>query len=131
MKLICLALTLLLNNHLGSLQQILVQPKSRLIPVGTETNFTCVIRNARDPFWVINSTEVTSTDHRNFYPRIGFFISHSQVILNGNTSFVLELRVVSSLSDVNNTRITCRDGADVSSSTALLFTLNGEFENRQ
>ena len=104
-------------------QKVLVEPSSRLVPVGTETYFTCVIGNAQDPHWKVNSTEASAPFQKLWLSTRGFFIMKE--VLNGNTT--LTLRVDTSYVNVNNTKIACRDIMQITSSTVYLLLINGEF----
>lgn len=106
------------------LQKVLVEPSSRLVPVGTETYFTCVIGNAQDPHWKVNSTEASASFQKTWLSNRGFFIMPNELV-NGNTT--LTLRVNTSYINVNNTRIACRDVMQIVSSTVYLLIINGEF----
>lgn len=105
-------------------QKVLVEPSSRLVPAGTETYFTCVIGNARDPHWKVNSTEASTLFQKEWLSRRGF-ITMKEELVNGNTT--LTLRVNSSYTGVNNTRIACRDVMQTTSSTVYLLIINGTF----
>ena len=91
--------------------------------MGSEANFTCVIRNAQSPHWMVNATEVSGNVHERHLARSGVFIQPEQE-KNGNTT--LSLRVDGSNSCANNTRIICRDGANIASPPVYLTILRGE-----
>ena len=124
MKIVCFSLALILISHPVCLQQILVKPRSRLLPVGITSEFTCVIRDARVPHWKVNDTRATEEFNKRFLAMKGFFIAVNQVV-NGNTTLLM--RVNSSYSSVSNTSVTCSDGASISSETAYVLTINGKY----
>ena len=105
------------------LQQILVEPSSRLVPVGTEAFFKCVISNAQDPHWKVNNTEASTSFQKQWLSGRGFFIAENEQLSRNTT---LRLRVDSSYANVNNTKISCRDDHQTTSSIAHIMTINGE-----
>ena len=106
---------------------IIKHPKSRLIPVGSEANFTCKFLNAdvnaHRPYWRVNDYHAHINETKNDLRRQGFFIS-PDMISDGITT--LSLRVNASYSGVNNTVIRCttRDN-DITSDEATLIKIAG------
>ena len=125
----CLCLLFLCT--LGSVlcQEILLHPYSRLVPIGTDVSFTCKLRNAQHPYWMVNVNnnnnkfiEVNTNFHKAYLSSRGIYILDDE---QSSRTTTLALSVNSSYS-VNNTRIVCRaDG--IISRTANLLTINRKY----
>lgn len=119
-----ICLSLLFLSTLGSVlsQEILLHPYSRLVPIWTDVSFTCKLRNAQHPYWMVNTIEANTKFHEDSLSSRGIYILNNEQS-SGITT--LALRVNSSY-DVNNTRIVCR--ADrIRSRTANLLTINRKY----
>ena len=117
----CLSL-LFLQLSLRSVvsQEVLLHPYSRLVPVGTDVYFICKLRNVQYPYWMVNNIEVNANFQKNYLSARGIYILDNELD-NGITT--LTLRVNSSYSTINNTRVACRaDG--IRSTTAKLLTID-------
>ena len=118
----CLSLQFL--STLGSVlsQEILLHPYSRLVPIGTDVSFTCKLRNAQYPYWMVNNIEVSTRFQNTYLSSKGIYILDDEQS-SGITT--LSLRVNSSY-NVNNTRIACRANG-IRSRTANLLTINRKY----
>jgi hypothetical protein len=106
-----------------------LNPDSRLLPVGRNATFTCKFRNVEEnhhPFWKVNQTEGSNSYNRNELLNKGFIIFNDQEDGNGITT--LTLRVIGSYTGVNNTVIQCRTLTHVyvHSQLATILTIAGK-----
>ena len=120
---LCLSLLLLIKSSLVLSQQVLLQPYSRLVPVGTDVYFKCKLRDAQNPHWMIGHIEANSDFHRNHLSARGIYILDNE---QNDGITTLTLVINSSYSNVNNTEITCR-GSELRSRAAYLLTVNRKF----
>ena len=102
----------------------MINPNSRLIPVGANALFTCKFRNVLHPYWKINKTEASNVFNKDYLRMKGFFID--QVSPTSDGIVTLTLTVNGSYDGVNNTRIECKTQTpDVASQAATIFTIAG------
>ena len=100
-------------------QEVVLHPYSRLVPIGTDVSFTCKLRNAQIPYWVVNSIEVLADFQKNHLSAGGIYVLDDE---QSNGIITLSLRVNGSYNNVNNTQIFCRaDG--IRSRTANLLII--------
>ena len=123
---VCLAKVLLctlFGTHAGP--QVVLDPESRLIPVGVEALFTCkfldVTRPA--PYWEINGIKATVNFTKMELRAQGFFIEQEWTDSDGIT--VLTMRVNGS-SQLHNSTIQCKTFLeDINSEIATLLIIEG------
>ena len=101
-------------------QEVLIHPYSRVVPVGTEVYFTCKLRGAQNPHWMIGHIEANTNFHKNYLSTRGIYILDNE---QNNGIITLALVANSSYSNVNNTQITCR-GTGIRSRVAHLLIIN-------
>ena len=111
--------------------QVLVAPKSRLIPSGAEAILTCKFSNAgiQEPYWKVNKSEANIVVNRNYLRSVGIFIEDNIASpgANGNQEITLTLRADGSYATVNNTNIKCKIGSTIESTPATILTIAGKF----
>ena len=117
---LCLSLLFLYKLSLVLSQDVLLHPYSRLVPVGTDVYFTCKLRGAQNPHWMIGHIEANTDLHKNYLSARGIYILDNEL---NDGIITLTLRVNSSYSNVNNTQITCR-GTGIRSRVAHLLIIN-------
>ena len=109
--------------------QLLVAPKSRLIPIGTDALFTCKFRNVHVtlPYWKVNEIETNIHRNREFLRTRGFLIEENESITDadGIQVITLTLRVDGSYAGVNNTVISCKITSSIESVRATILTIAG------
>ena len=71
--------------------QVVLNPESRLIPVGAEALFTCKFRNVIRPYWEINRIKANNDFNKIHLREQGFFIDPEQTYSDGIV--VLTMRV--------------------------------------
>ena len=98
---------------------ILLHPKSRIAPVGTEMDYYCKINGGVNPHWVINNHALDHEDMITLFMTQGF-ISEKEDSLSMTT---LTLRV-NVTADKNGTEVYC-SSLDTHSHTAILITISG------
>ena len=101
-------------------QEVLLHPYSRLVPVRTDVYFTCKLRGAQNPHWMVGRIEANTDFHRNYLSARGIYILDNE---QNNRITTLTLVVNSSYNNVNNTQITCR-GTGIQSRVAHLLVIN-------
>ena len=107
--------------------QLLVAPKSRLIPIGTVALFTCKFCNVTQPYWKVNEIETVNRANREFLRTRGFFIEGDESITgaDGIQVITLTLRVDGSYASINNTVISCKTLSSIESTRATILTIAG------
>ena len=120
---LCLCLLFLFNLSSVLSQEIVLHPHSRLVAVGTDVFFTCKLRDAQNPHWMVGIIEANADFHKNHLSAMGIYILDNEQS-NGVTT--LTLMVNTSYSNVNNTRIACRANG-IESITAHLLTINRKY----
>jgi hypothetical protein len=104
-----------------------LDPESRLIPVGAEALFTCKFRSIRSPYWEINGTKATNTFNEIYLRDQGFFIDQEQT--NSDGSVILTMRVNGSYPRLHNSRIQCKTFTEgIYSEIATLLIIEGNTE---
>lgn len=105
----------------------MVNPDSRLIPIGAEATFTCKFRNVIEPYWKVNDLEASIVPNKVRLRTKGIFIQDdvSSTDDNGNQDITLSLRVDGSNANVNNTVIKCKTGSNIESEPATILTIDG------
>ena len=117
---LCLSLLFLYKLTLVLSQDVLLHPYSRLVPVGTDVYFTCKLRGAQNPHWMVGRIEANTDLHKNYLSARGIYILDNEL---NDGIITLTLRVNSSYTNVNNTQITCR-GTGIQSRAAHLLIVN-------
>ena len=103
----------------------MLNPESRLIPVGAEALFTCKFRNVTRPFWEINGIKAKNDFNKVHLRDQGFFIDPEQIYSDGIVA--LTMRVNGSYPRLHNSRIQCKTfTADINSEIATLLTIDGK-----
>ena len=116
---LCLCqLLFLFKVELVMSQEVLLHPYSRLVPVGTDVYFTCKVRDAQNPHWIVGRIEANANLHKNNLSAMGIYILDDEQS-DGNTT--LTLRINSSYSNVNNTQISCTADGTRSETAKLLI----------
>ena len=95
----------------------------RLVPAGTDVYFTCKLRGAQNPHWMVDHKEANADFHKNYLSARGIYILDNE---QNNGITTLTLVVNSSYSNVNNTEITCR-GSEIRSRAAYFLSVNHKF----
>ena len=110
--------------HNLAVPQLLVGPESRLIPVGSETWFTCKFSSGvNQPYWKVDETEASNSRNKDNLRTQGFFIADDVPMSDGSVS--LSMRVDGSYEGINNTIIQCKSLSEVHSQQATLLTIAG------
>ena len=107
--------------------ELVLDPDSRLLPIGRNATFTCKFRNVNEnhhPYWKVNKTEATSDYSKGELMKKGFNILDDQE--DGNGIMTLTLSVDSSYAGVNNTTIQCRTLTHIHSQIATILTIAGK-----
>ena len=105
--------------------QVVLNPESRLIPVGAEALFTCKFRNVIRPYWEINGIRANNDFNKMHLRNQGFFIYPEQIYIYGIV--VLTMRVNGSYPRLHNSRIQCKTFTEgINSEIATLLTINGK-----
>ena len=98
----------------------MLNPESRLIPVGAEALFTCKFRNVIRPYWEINGIKANNDFNKLLLWDQGFFIDREQIYSDGIV--VLTMRVNGSYPRLHNSRIQCKTfTTGINSETATFF----------
>ena len=116
----------LFGTHAGP--QVVLNPESRLIPVGAEALFTCKFLNVTRlvPYWEINGIKATVNFTKMQLRVQGFFIEQELTDSDGIT--VLTMKVNGS-SQLHNSTIQCKTILeDINSEIATLLTIEGNKE---
>ena len=109
----------------GAGSQVVLNPESRLIPVGAEALFTCKFQNVSRPYWEINRMKTTNDFNKMHLRDQGFFIYPEQTYSDGIV--VLTMRVNGSYPRLHNSSIQCKTfTAGVDSEIATLLTIDGK-----
>ena len=121
---------LLCVNHVNSTHsiepQVLVNPDSRLIPVGVEALFTCKFRNVQEPYWKVNNSEANIRANKEYLRTKGIFINDDESsTIDGNHDITLTLRVDGSYPRVNSTVFVCKTRSNIDSEPATVLTIAG------
>ena len=104
-------------------QEVLLHPYSRLVPAGTDVHFTCKLRGAQNPHWIVGRVEANDIIHKKELSAMGIYILDDE---QSNRITTLTLRINSSYSTVNNTQISCTaDG--IRSETAKLLIIDRKY----
>ena len=99
--------------------QVLINPESRLVPVGNDVVFSCKFSNVTHPYWKVNATEASNNYNKNLIRMRGF--NPETVTINGIST--LTLRVNGSYTGINNTKIQCKSLSEIESHNATLLTI--------
>ena len=102
---------------------MLIHPKSRLLPLGTEAIFTCKFSDVTHPYWFVNNTDASVASNIDHLITKGIFVDQKH---EDRTNVTLTLRVNSSYAAVNNTKLQCRTYSNVETRVATVNTIAGE-----
>lgn len=101
----------------------MLNPDSRLIPVGALALFTCKFRNVRIPYWEINGIKATNDFNKEDLMNQGYFIHQDST--NSDGTIVLTMTVNGSYPQIHNSRIQCKTFSSIHSDPATLLTIDG------
>ena len=108
--------------------QVLVHPKSRLIPLEREATFTCKFTSDDDsPYWQVNRTIARSPSNIDYLKTKGIFID-AEVVTPQEVTLTLRANTSNIYSAANNTNIQCKTYSNSSSHVATLLTIAGNFQ---
>ena len=115
----------MIHNYCGTDPQVVLDPDSRLIPVGAEALFTCEFRNVIKPYWEINGIKATNDFNIINLRDQGFYIDPEQTSDIDGT-LILTMRVNGSYPRLHNSHIQCKSFSQgIHSDTATLLTIDG------
>lgn len=119
----CRILNALFNRY--DTADILLHPKSRLAPIGTQVTFHCKINNSMDPYWVVNKQAAHSAYQKNSLLDQGFLFEELE---HEESVAVLTVRVKAT-ADINGTKLFCFSlpPPGIRSHSATLLILVGEY----
>ena len=104
--------------------QVVLNPESRLIPVGAEVLFTCKFQNVIRPYWEIKGIKANNDFNKMHLRDQGFFIDPERMY---DGIMVLTMRVNGSYPRLHNSRIQCKTfTAGINSEIATLLTIDGK-----
>ena len=101
---------------------ILHHPKSRLVPIGVEVTFTCIIRGGANPHWMIDERSLAYQGAVRRITEEGYIIER-QDKADDVTSLSLTFNVTK---DKNGTMISC-SSLYTRSNKAVLLSISGKF----
>ena len=109
----------------GAGSQVVLNPESRLIPVGAEALFTCKFRNVIRPYWEIKGIKANNDFNEMHLRDQGFFIDPEQTYSDGIV--VLTMTVNGSYPRLHNSHIQCKTfTAGINSEIATLLIIAGK-----